>query len=256
MKAVILAGGLGTRLGELTEVVPKPMVKIGGRPILWHIMSHYAKYGIEDFVVALGYKSDVVKSYFLGQAQIEADVRVELRTGKVEVLRGESPDWTVTLLDTGLSSMTGERLRRVSPYLGNETFMLTYGDGLSNVNLDELLKLHRKQGSLVTMTAVRPTARFGELEINENRVTKFAEKPQLGGGWINGGFFVMEPEFLERIPEEDVMLEREPLEAVAESGELAAFRHEGFWQCMDTKRDLELLTGLWEGGNPPWSLNE
>ena len=252
MKAIILAGGLGTRLGAMTEEIPKPMVEIGGQPILWHIMMHYARFGIKDFVVALGYKAEVIKSFFINNRNLGSDINEDLSTGDVEILSSSRVDWRVSLVDTGLESLTGERLRRLSGFIGDETFMLTYGDGLSNVNLDKLLSFHRSRDQLATMTAVRPAARFGELRLSGDLVSSFEEKPQLTDGWINGGFFVMEPDFIKLIPNSNVMLEKEPFERAVAKGELSAFRHEGFWQCMDTKRDWEYLNGLWNGGSAPW----
>jgi glucose-1-phosphate cytidylyltransferase len=252
MKVVILAGGFGTRLSEYTDAIPKPMVQIGGKPIIWHIMQHYAKFGHKEFVVALGYKAEVIREYFLQFNALNSDFTVDLSSGKVNWIGSAAPDWKVTLVDTGLDSLTGSRLKRLRPFLGEERFMLTYGDGVSNVNLDDLVSFHNEHGKLVTMTAVRPAARFGELEIDSGSVKTFQEKPQLHSGWINGGFFVFEPGFLDAIPETNVMLERDPMQTVAKNHELMAFQHEGFWQCMDTKRDMETLSELWDSGNPPW----
>lgn len=256
MKAVILAGGLGTRLGSMTELIPKPMVEVGGKPLLWHIMSHYAHYGITDFVIALGYKAEVIKSFFLGSRLNDSDFQIDLGTGDITMLKEANPKWTVTLVETGLKSLTGQRLKLLEPYLGEGPFMLTYGDGLSDVNLDDLLAFHNKVGGLVTLTAVRPVARFGELSLEGELVSQFEEKPQLANGWINGGFWVCEPEFLRHISNDNVMLEKEPLQSVAASAHLAAFRHEGFWQCMDTKRDWETLQTMWDSGSPPWELGD
>jgi glucose-1-phosphate cytidylyltransferase len=252
MKVVILAGGFGTRLSEYTDAIPKPMVQIGGKPIIWHIMQHYAKFGHKEFVVALGYKAEVIREYFLQFNALNSDFTVDLSSGKVNWIGSAAPDWKVTLVDTGLDSLTGTRLKRLQPFLGEERFMLTYGDGVSNVNLDDLVTFHNEHGKLVTMTAVRPAARFGELEIDRGSVKTFQEKPQLHSGWINGGFFVFEPGFIDAIPETNVMLERDPMQTVAKNDELMAFQHEGFWQCMDTKRDMETLSELWESGNAPW----
>ncbi len=253
MKVVILAGGFGTRLVEMTDILPKPMVPVGGRPILWHIMQLYAKYDHKDFYLALGYKSEVIKEYFLHYRTLNADFTVDLATGNVRPHHTCSVDWSVTLVNTGLNTMTGGRLKRMKDYLGGETFMLTYGDGLANVDLQKLLALHRNHGKMVTVTAVHPGARFGELQIEGNLVNCFREKPQLSQGWINGGFFVIEPGFLDLIAADETMLEHEPLERVAAMGQLVAFRHDGFWQCMDTKRDHELLESLWASGSAPWS---
>lgn len=252
MKVVLLAGGFGTRLSEHTEVIPKPMVQIGGKPILMHIMDTYAGFGHKDFYLALGYKAEVVKEYFLKFYSLNSDFRIDLMSGKVTPFQVNSLDYEITLVDTGLNSMTGGRLKRMQKYIGKETFMLTYGDGVANVDIDALLAFHKSHGKLVTMTAVRPSARFGELTLDENKVASFQEKPQLHDGWINGGYFVIEPEFFEYINGDSTLLEREPLEMVASKGQLMAYRHDGFWQCMDSKRDLELLESLWSKGKAPW----
>ena len=253
MKVVILAGGFGTRLAELTGDVPKPMVPIGRSPILWHIMNHYAKYGYNEFVLALGYKADVVKNYFLNYPSLNSDFTVSLKTGEIEWHNRGKQDWKVTLVDTGLHSMTGGRLGRLKEMLSEDTFMLTYGDGLSNVDIDALVNCHKDNAKMVTVTTVHPGARFGELDIDDNVVKSFKEKPQTTQGWINGGFFVMEPEFLDFIESDQTILEKEPLERVASIGQLNAFKHEGFWQCMDSVRDRNYLEGLWEEGDPPWA---
>jgi glucose-1-phosphate cytidylyltransferase len=250
MKVIILAGGFGTRLSEFTDVIPKPMVSVGGKPMLWHIMNRYAKFGFTNFGVALGYKSEVIKSYFSNYANIGSDIAVDLKTGKIDSLKNSDIDWKVTLIDTGLNTKTGGRVKQMKHFVGNETFMVTYGDGLADIDIRKLIAFHRSHGKLVTLTAVRPSARFGELQLNGDVVKKFEEKPQLDEGWINGGFFVIEPDFIDFIDGDDVMLEREPLEKAAELGELMAYRHEGFWQCMDTKRDNELLEDLWANGAP------
>ena len=251
MKIVILAGGKGTRISEYTNVIPKPMVPIGDKPIIWHIMKIYAHYGFRDFVVALGYKSDVIKDYFIKFNSLNSDFTVDLSNGNVEIHQNRSLDWKVTLVDTGEETMTGGRLKRLKKYLNEETFMLTYGDGLANINIKQLLDFHYKNKTLVTMTAVRPTARFGELELESNLVTSFKEKPQLKDGWVNGGFFVMNKKFIDFIQDDSEMLERKPLENVANNNNLIAFKHHGFWQCMDNIRDLEKLNQLWKS-NPPW----
>ncbi|MEN9325933.1 MAG: hypothetical protein RI943_344 [Bacteroidota bacterium] len=250
MKVVILAGGFGTRLSEFTESIPKPMVLIGGKPIIWHIMQTYAKFEHKDFYLALGYKSELIKDYFLNYKILNSNFTVDLKTGQINTETEKELDWKVTLVDTGVNSMTGGRVKRMQSYVGEETFLLTYGDGVANVDIKKLVDFHKSHGKLVTMTAVRPVARFGELDLDGNRVNKFVEKPQLHNGWINGGYFVIEPEFFEFIKGDETMLERDPIETVAEKGELMAFRHEGFWQCMDTKRDLELLQNLWVKGAP------
>lgn len=253
MKVLILAGGFGTRLAEYTEVIPKPMVPIGGKPIIWHVMQHYASYGHKEFVLALGYKADVIKKFFLELSSTGSNFTVNTASGDVEIHNSTAPDWKVTLIDTGLDSLTGERIARVGHYLKDEPFFLTYGDGVSDVDLDALLSFHRAHERLITMSAVRPPARFGELAIaHDGTVESFQEKPQLHSGWINGGFFVVQPEFLDLIPRSNVMLEREPLEAATKMGQLSAYKHEGFWQCMDTKRDVELLQALWDTGEAPW----
>ena len=254
MRVILLAGGFGTRLHEYTEMIPKPMVPIGGKPIMWHIMKHYAHFGHMDFYVALGYKAEVIKEYFLQYRTLNADFTVDLGTGVVTPHQLDKVDWRVTLVDTGQSSMTGGRVRRMKPYIENETFLLTYGDGVSNVNLEELVAFHKNHGKLVTVTAVRPGARFGELQLDNLQVTSFQEKPQLGQGWINGGYFVIEPGFFDLIAGDSTILEREPLEQAARMGELMAFKHEGFWQCMDTKRDRDNLEEMWRQGNALWKL--
>jgi glucose-1-phosphate cytidylyltransferase len=252
MKVILLAGGLGTRLSQYTETLPKPMVQIGGKPILWHIMKTYAHFGHKDFYVALGYKAEVIKDYFLHYRTLNADFTVDLGTGGVNSHQLDEVDWKVTLVNTGQDSMTGGRVKRMKPFIGNETCLLNYGDGLSNVDLDQLIKFHKSHGKLVTVTAVHPGARFGELEIKGEQVTSFQEKPQTRQGWINGGYFVIEPKFFELIEGDQTILEREPLEYTAQMGELMAYQHEGFWQCMDTKRDRDNLEMFWRSGKAPW----
>lgn len=256
MKVAILAGGVGSRLAEETEIKPKPMVEIGGRPILWHIMMHYASYGFNEFVIALGYKGEIIKKYMTDFCSLNSNLVVNIRTGNVEVKEGYKPDWTVELVDTGIPTLTGGRIKRLAPYLGNEPFMLTWGDGVSDVNLRELLAFHRAHGKLATLTAVRPPARFGHLELDHGRVLEFSEKPQASEGWINGAFFVMEPEVFDYIDGDDTQLEREPLERLARDGELMAYQHTSFWQCMDTLRDKRLLESLWQSDNAPWKVWE
>ena len=251
MKVIILAGGFGSRLSEYTDAIPKPMVPVGGKPILWHIMNRYAKFGFKDFGVALGYKAEIVKNYFANYKAVNSDFTVDLSSGRIESLNKVDVDWRVTLVDTGLNTKTGGRIKQMKNFINGETFMVTYGDGIANIDIDELLLFHRSHGKLVTMTAARPTARFGELQLDGNVVKRFEEKPQLGEGWINGGFFVIEPKFLDFINGDEIMLEREPLEKAAALGQLMAFRHEGFWQCMDTKRDNEILEELW-ATSAPW----
>ncbi len=252
MKVILLAGGFGTRLSEYTETLPKPMVRIGGKPILWHIMKTYAHFGHTNFYIALGYKAEVIKEYFLHYKTMNADFTVDLGEGTVTSHQLDELDWKVTLVDTGLHTMTGGRVRRMKPYIGNETCLLTYGDGLSNVDLNQLITFHKSHGKMITVTAVHPGARFGELEMKEEQVTSFQEKPQTGQGWINGGYFVIEPEFFELIDKDMTILEKNPLERAAQMGELMAFRHKGFWQCMDTKRDRDNLEEFWNTGNAPW----
>ncbi len=250
MKVVLLAGGFGTRLAEYTDLIPKPMVTIGNRPIMWHIMKTYSNYGHKDFFIALGYKSEIIKEYFLNYHKLNTDFTVDLKSGKINPHNIEPLDWKVTLVNTGDNTMTGGRVKRMQSFIGNSTFMLTYGDGVSNIDIDALLKFHRHHGKMITVSAVRPVARFGELQLDGDNVTSFMEKPQLHNGWINGGYFVVEPEFFNFISGDDIMLEREPLEKASKAGELMAYRHNGFWQCMDTKRDHELLETMWSKGAP------
>jgi glucose-1-phosphate cytidylyltransferase len=253
VNVVLLAGGYGTRLNEYTEVIPKPMIKVGGKPILWHIMQTYANFGHKDFYVALGYKAEVIKEYFLNYRALNSDFVVNLSSGKVTPHQVDEVDWRVTLVNTGENSMTGGRVKRMKSFMANETFLLTYGDGVANIDISALLNVHRSHGKMVTMTAVRPAARFGELELDGNQVVNFEEKPQMHNGWVNGGYFVIEPSFFDLISSDSTLLEREPLEQAAKLGELMAYRHEGFWQCMDTKRDHELLESFWLKG-APWAI--
>jgi glucose-1-phosphate cytidylyltransferase len=253
MKVILLAGGFGTRLAEYTDVIPKPMVPVGGKPILWHIMKTYAHFGHKDFYIALGYKADVVKDYFLNYPALNSDFSIDLSSGRVTPHQLDSLDWRVTLVNTGEHSMTGGRVKRLESFIGNEAFLLTYGDGVADIDIGELLKFHKSHGKMVTVSAVRPAARFGELDLDSQRVVSFQEKPQLHNGWVNGGYFVIEPEFFDLIDGDATLLEREPLERVTQAGELMAYRHEGFWQCMDTKRDHDLLEDLWVKG-APWAI--
>jgi glucose-1-phosphate cytidylyltransferase len=254
VKVVILAGGRGTRLAEETDIRPKPMVEIGGLPILWHIMKIYRAHGLREFVVALGYKGELVKQYFLDYRLRASDVTVSLADGGVDVHDGDREDWIVHLVDTGLDPQSGGRLHRLRARLSTETFLMTYGDGVADIDVSKLLEFHHGHGRLATVTAVRPPARFGGLAFEGDLVSEFIEKPQIGEGWINGGFFVFEPGALEYVDRDDTVLELEPLERLAADGQLVAYRHEGFWQCMDTVRDLRLLEGLWQSGDVPWKV--
>ncbi|WP_275983377.1 glucose-1-phosphate cytidylyltransferase [Chroococcidiopsis sp. CCMEE 29] len=256
MKVAILAGGVGSRLAEETETKPKPMVEIGGRPILWHIMMQYSHYGFNKFTIALGYKGEVLKKYMVDYCSLNSNLTVSIQTGQVIMHGGYKPDWTVDLVDTGISTNTGGRIKRLAPYVGNETFMLTWGDGVSDVNLHELLAFHRSHGKLATLTAVRPPARFGHLEMDGDQIVEFSEKPQTKEGWINGAFFVLEPEVFDYIDGDDTQWEKEPLERLARDKQLMAYRHTSFWQCMDTLRDKRLLESLWQSGNAPWKVWE
>jgi len=254
MKVAILAGGLGTRLSEETTLKPKPMVEVGGKPILWHIMNIYASYGYKEFVIALGYKGEMVKDYFLNYHYHSRSLTVQLKTGDVKIHNEKGEDWVVHLLDTGAETNTGGRVKRIAEFVGNEPFMLTYGDGVSNVNIPALLEFHTMQDKLVTMTAVRPPARFGQMVIEDHRVVQFKEKPQIGEGWINGGFFVLQPEIIKYIEGDQTAWEFESLENIAAAGELSAYQHEGFWQSMDTLRDVHLLNKLWQEEKAPWKI--
>jgi glucose-1-phosphate cytidylyltransferase len=259
MKVAILAGGVGTRLVEETEIKPKPMVEIGGRPILWHIMMHYSHYGFNHFVIALGYKGEAIKKYIVDYCSLNSDLTVSLKDGRVKTHNSNNNskmDWIVDLVDTGTTTLTGGRIKRLAPYIGNEPFMLTWGDGVSDVNLPELLKFHRSHGKYATLTAVRPAARFGHLSLNGSKVVEFSEKPQTSEGWINGAFFVLEPQIFDYIEGDATQWEKMPMETLAKEGQLMAYRHASFWQCMDTLRDKRLLEGLWQSGNAPWKVWE
>jgi glucose-1-phosphate cytidylyltransferase len=252
MKTVLLAGGLGTRLAEETEVRPKPMVEIGGQPILWHIMKYYSSYGFEEFFIALGYKSEVIKRYFMDYSDLAGSLSIDLKSGKIEATEQRCENWVVHLRDTGLHTNTGGRLKRLEASLVKSTFMVTYGDGLSNIDLAELLRFHQHHGRIATVAAVRPPARFGSLIFEGDLVAQFVEKPQVGEGWINGGFLVFEPEVFQYIEGDQSSLEIDVLERLANERQLAAFRHNGFWQCMDTLRDKRLLENMWQQGTSPW----
>lgn len=253
MKTVILCGGMGTRLAEETQLRPKPMVEIGGRPILWHIMKMYEGHGFTDFTLALGYKGDAIKDYFLNYQARRSDLTVHLKSGEVNYRNSTAEDWRVSLIDTGTNTMTGGRLLRLKPHVqSGGTFMLTYGDGVSDVDITALLAFHRTHGKLTTVTAVRPSARFGGMQIGGGQVLDFKEKPQSGEGWINGGFFVFEPAIFDYLKDDATVLERSPLETLAEDGQLMAYEHSGYWQCMDTIRDRNALQLLWESGCAPW----
>ena len=251
MKVIILAGGFGTRLSEYTDVIPKPMAKIGDKPILWHIMKIFEHHALNDFVLALGYKNEIIKEYISKYSLLNSDFSIDLKSGNMQMHQIQSEDWNVTLVDTGLDTMTGGRIKRLKDFVGNQTFMVTYGDGVGNIDIKNLIKFHKSHKKLASVTAVRPQARFGELEIVDDCVKSFKEKPQLDQGWINGGFFVLEPEVFDLISDDSVMFERQPLEELSTEENLMAYKHLGFWKCMDTKRDLEILNDLWNT-NPPW----
>jgi glucose-1-phosphate cytidylyltransferase len=253
VRTLILAGGVGSRLSEETVDKPKPMVEIGPQPILWHIMKIYAHHGFTDFIVALGYKGEHIKRYMAEYARFAGDLTVQLGAGTVEMEAREREDWTVRLVDTGLGTATGGRMKRVAS-LVDQTFMMTFGDGVADIDIGRLVDFHRSHGKLATLTAVRPPARFGHVELAGDRVAVFSEKPQAGEGWINGGFFVLEPEVLQYVDGDDMYFQKEPLERLAADGQLMAYRHDSFWQCMDTMRDKVLLQELWDSGCPPWKV--
>jgi glucose-1-phosphate cytidylyltransferase len=254
MKVVILAGGLGTRLTEETDLRPKPMVEIGGRPILWHIMKHYAHHGFKEFVIALGYRGEMVKRFFLDYCALSGSMTVDLSTGAVKNEDNECEDWLIHLRNTGQATNTGGRIKRLQPWLKDGTFMLTYGDGVSNIDLSQLLKFHKEHGRIATVTAVRPPARFGGLVFSGDLVAEFTEKPQIGEGWINGGFMVFEPAVFDYLNDDTTSLETDALEQLASEQQLAAYKHEDFWQCMDTLRDKRLLESLWQRPGAPWRV--
>lgn len=256
MKVGILAGGVGSRLSEETVVKPKPMVEIGGMPILYHIMRYYAEFGHDEFVVGLGYKGEYIKRWFFDHANLASNLTIKPARGIVESHGAAPEDWTVDLIETGKNTNTGGRIKRLIPHMGGETFMLTWGDGVGKVDLNALLEFHRSHGKLATLTAVRPPARYGHLEINDNQITEFSEKPQAAEGWINGAFFVLEPEIANYIDNDDTLFEKEPLQRLAAEGQLMAYHHEDFWACMDTLRDKVMLEKLWDTGNAPWRIWE
>jgi glucose-1-phosphate cytidylyltransferase len=252
MKAVILAGGLGTRISEETSVRPKPMIEIGGKPILWHIMKLYSAHNIHNFVICLGYKGYVIKEYFANYFLHMSDVTLDITNNKIEIHQNNAEPWLITLVETGERTMTGGRIKRIANHIGNEDFCLTYGDGVSDVNISELISFHKRQKTLATLTAIQPPGRFGSLLIDSDRITGFKEKPQGDGGWINGGFFVLSPKVIDYIEGDDTIWEKQPLERLAEEGQLASFTHDGFWHPMDTLRDKTYLEELWESGKAPW----
>lgn len=252
MKAVILAGGMGTRISEETSVRPKPMVEIGGRPILWHIMKIFSAYGVNEFIICLGYKGYLIKEYFANYFLHMSDVTFDMVNNKMEIHQNFAESWRVTLVDTGEDTMTGGRLARVRDYLGDSDFCFTYGDGLSDVPIDKLIAFHQQQGALATVTAVQPPGRFGSLDLQNSKVDRFVEKPEGDSAWVSGGFFVLSPKVIELIDDDTTIWEGRPLQHLAETGQLSAFRHRGFWQPMDTLRDRILLEGLWDSGKAPW----
>ncbi len=255
MKAVIFAGGLGTRISEESDLRPKPMVEIGGRPILWHIMKMYSNHGVKDFIICLGYKGYMIKEYFYNYYRHTSDFKINLATGDYEVLSSDSENWTITFIETGLETETGGRLKRVRPYLDNQTFCLTYGDGVSDINISQEIEFHKSHGKQATVAAVRPPGRFAALEFDENeKVVDFREKPQDEVGWINGGFFVLEPEVIDLIEDDLTFWERDPLQKLAKSGQLEAFKHFGFWKPMDTLREKRELESLWHSNKAPWVI--
>lgn len=256
MKAIILAGGFGTRLAEQTEVRPKPLVEIGGRPILWHIMKHYSHYGFREFIIALGYLGIEIKRYFSDYYRLNSNLTVNLTNGGIEIREKSQEDWVVHLEDTGLHTLTGGRVKRLEPWAQDETFFVTYGDGVSDINLAALLAFHRAHGKIATVTAVRPPARFGGLIFDGDLVAEFTEKPQIGEGWINGGFLIFEPEIFDYLDGDETSLEANALERLSADRQLAAYRHDGFWQCMDHLRDKRLLENLWQSGQAPWKIWE
>ena len=253
MKVIILAGGFGTRISEYTSIIPKPMIRIGGKPIIEHIMEIYSNYGHKDFYLALGYKSEVIKEYFYNYGILNSDFKIRLEDGKITPFEQLKKDWEISLINTGVNTMTGGRLKRLQKFIGEETFLLTYGDAVTDLNINKVIKFHKSHGKMVTITGVRPPARFGELTINDqNEVLEFKEKPNIKEGWINGGFFVIEPQFLNYIKNDSSILEKEPLEKIAKMNELMTYLHDGFWHCIDTKRDKDNLDEIIKSDNKRW----
>jgi len=254
MKVAILAGGFGSRLAEETEIRPKPMVEIGGKPLLWHIMKIYAHFGYKEFIIALGYKGEFIKKYMIDYCALNSNLTVDMHDGSITYHRENITDWRVKLVDTGLKSQTGGRIKRLQPYLCNQTFMLTWGDGVADIDLNKLLAFHRSHGRLATLTAVRPVARYGHLDLKGDEVAVFSEKPQTQEGWINGAYFVLEPGIFDYIEGDETQWEKEPLEKLARDGQLMAYRHTSFWQCMDTLREKYILEKYWNSEKPPWKI--
>jgi len=252
MKVVILAGGFGTRISEYTEFLPKPMINVGDKPIISHIISIYQKFGFNEFIIALGYKSEVIKEYFINYKSLNSDLLINIKDGTTKYLKSTASDLKVNLIDTGKTSMTGGRILRLKEYLNSDSFMLTYGDGVADININKLIEFHKKNNKIATVTAVRPVARFGELQIKDNNVINFSEKPQTQTGWINGGFFVFEPEIFDYLEDDQTVLEKEPLVKLSKENKLSAYEHNGFWHCMDTKRDKDILDSLCKNQIPPW----
>ncbi|WP_198266396.1 glucose-1-phosphate cytidylyltransferase [sulfur-oxidizing endosymbiont of Gigantopelta aegis] len=254
MKVVILAGGYGTRISEETHLRPKPMVEIGGKPILWHIMKTYSHYGLNDFIICLGYKGYIIKEYFANYFLHMSDVTIDFKDNSMEIHNNMAEPWKVTLVDTGQETMTGGRLKRIKKYIGNDDFCFTYGDGVANINIKKLIKFHKKNNTMATVSIIQPDARFGAINVAENKVTYFEEKPKGEGGWINGGFFVLSPKVFKLINGDETVWENEPLDTLAKEGQLSAFTHHGFWQAMDTLRDKSQLEELWKSNNAPWKV--